>query len=103
MFSHLLIETTTTTTTTSTSNNDSDQQSSPQNSSKRRGTSSTPADLPLPDPGNLLDRVESTDYLTFNTRSDQSTPEVCAGCADALIVYAAEANKKSEWIEKVFA
>ena len=50
--------------------------------------------MPPPDPGNLLDSTSVTDYLSFHSNTESSTPEVCAGCVDALIVYAAEADKK---------
>ena len=64
--------------------------------SLRKNSSKRESDLELPpsDPGNLLDLMDSSDYLLFH-RNEHGAPEVHAGCCDALIVYAAEANKKS--------
>jgi len=59
--------------------------------------------LPPADPGNLLDLTDASDFLTFHGQKDRSGPEVYAGCCDALIVYAAEANKKSKSNVKGFA
>nr|XP_018671674.1 rap guanine nucleotide exchange factor 1-like isoform X1 [Ciona intestinalis] len=60
---------------------------------KRGGSKSCP--LPQPDPGNLLDAGEVSNYLSFHKHGDQSSDEVCSGCVDALIVYAAEAGTKN--------
>ena len=71
-----------------------------QESSNPPAATNAPApELPLPDPGNLLDMVDTTEFLSFNRHTDQDAPEVCAGCCHALIVYAAEANKKSRSIK----
>ena len=71
-------------------------------SKKSSGQSSEPA-LPLPDPGGLLDMIDSTDFLTFNNGGGgHAVQEVYAGSCDALIVYAAEANKKSDHIYFIF-
>lgn len=53
--------------------------------------------LPADDPGTLLDMTDVTAYLSVHRHSEQSQPEVCSACVDALIVYAAELHKKSKW------
>lgn len=46
------------------------------------------------DPGDLIERTDVLDWLVFKS-SGKDEVEVKAGCAEALIVYAAEANKKN--------
>jgi len=52
--------------------------------------------LPPGDPGDLLDRFDVSEHMSVHRHSEQSASEVSAACVDALIVYAAEASKKSE-------
>ena len=65
-------------------------------------TGNTSPKMPPPDPGNLLDLPSVTDYLSFHSNTESSSPEVCAGCVDALIVYAAEADKKKSKFKMKF-
>nr|CAB3265437.1 rap guanine nucleotide exchange factor 1-like [Phallusia mammillata] len=68
-------------------------QSSPK--SRRGQSTDRGCSLPPDDPGNLLDMIDVSSYLSVHRHSEQSLPEVCSACVDALIVYAAELNKKS--------
>ncbi|XP_076805843.1 rap guanine nucleotide exchange factor 1-like isoform X6 [Clavelina lepadiformis] len=70
------------------------KQSSPK-SHKHSMSDGGGCELPPSDPGNLLEEMGATEYLSFHRHGDQAVAEVCAGCVDALTVYAAEANKKN--------
>ena len=65
-------------------------------SSRRNARDDTPCELPPSDPGNLLDAPDVIKYLSFHRHSEHGELEVCGGCCDALLVYAAETSKKSE-------
>lgn len=61
---------------------------------KERELDRDPSDIS--DPGDLIDRTDVLDWIAFKKSGKDEVKEVKAGCAEALIVYAAEANKKSE-------
>ena len=54
--------------------------------------------LPPDDPGDLMNQKDVQKFLTRGAIGDEKNDEIIAGCVDALIVFATQAQKKKSKI-----
>lgn len=82
-----------------TSDNETETETGPETC---RSPKRNQCELPPSDPGNLLDAPDVSNYLSFHQHNEHSVVELCGGCCDALLVYAAETSKRSKLIISLF-